>query len=150
VILGSVNRVGCAGGSGPSVWTIDPDEGGSKDNPRFLYHRDLGTQIGHSASFSWDGEVLIFGHEPGGGTQARCQATSSVLDRTVFFLNADTGDTLDEFLHPRPQTELENCTWHNYNVVPQKRRDVLVAQLPVRYLGGRLHRSGKPGGDRIR
>ena len=127
VILGDVKRVACAGGSGPSVWTIDPDEGGSKDNPRFLYHRDLGTQIGHSASFSWDGEVLIFGHEPGGGTQARCQATSSVLDRTLFFLDADTGDTLSEFLHPRPQTALENCTWHNYNVVPQRRGNVLVA-----------------------
>jgi hypothetical protein len=25
--------------------------------------------------------VLIFGHEPGGGSQARCQATSSELDR---------------------------------------------------------------------
>ena len=129
VILGDVNRVACAGGNGPSVWTIDPDEGGSKDNPMFLYHRDLGTGIGHSASFSWDGEVLIFGHEPGGGTQARCQATSSVLDRTLFFLDADTGATLAEFLHPRPQGPLENCTWHNYNVVPLRDSDdkVLVA-----------------------
>ena len=95
----------------------------------FLYHRDLGTQIGHSASFSWDGEVLIFGHEPGGGTQARCQASSSVLDRTLFFLDADTGATLAEFLHPRPQRVTENCTWHNYNVVPLRDSDdkVLVA-----------------------
>ena len=127
VILGDVKRVACAGGSGPSVWSIDPADGASKDHPMFLYHRDLGTQIGHSASFSWDGEVLIFGHEPGGGTQARCQATSSVLDRTLFFLDAETGDTLDEFIHPRPQTALENCTWHNYNVVPQRGRNVLVA-----------------------
>ena len=127
VILGDVKRVACAGGSGPSVWTIDPDEGGSKADPEFLYHRDLGTGIGHSASFSWDGEVLIFGHEPGGGTQARCQTSSSVLDRTLFFLDAETGETLAEFLHPRPQTALENCTWHNYNVVPQKRGNVLVA-----------------------
>jgi hypothetical protein len=127
VILGDVKRVACAGGSGPTVWTVDPAEGGSIENPRFLYHRDLGTGIGHSASFSWDGEVLIFGHEPGGGTQARCQATSSVLDRTLFFLDAETGDTLAEFLHPRPQTALENCTWHNYNVVPTKKGNILVA-----------------------
>jgi hypothetical protein len=129
VILGDVNMVACAGGSGPTAWTIDPDEGGSKEDPEFLYHRDLGTQIGHSASFSWDGEVLIFGHEPGGGTQARCQATSTELDRTLFFLEADTGDTLAEFLHPRPQTAVENCTWHNYNVVPLRDSDdkVLVS-----------------------
>jgi hypothetical protein len=127
VILGDVNLVGCAGGSGPTVWTIDPDEGGSKEDPEFMYHRDVGTQIGHSASFSWDGEVLIFGHEPGGGSQAQCQATSSQLNRTLFFLDAETGETLSEFIHPRPQTALENCTWHNYNAVPLRRGNVLVS-----------------------
>jgi hypothetical protein len=129
VILGDVNRVACAGGSGPTVWSIDPADGGSKEDPELLYHRDLGTQIGHSASFSWDGEVLIFGHEPGGGNQAQCQATSSELNRTLFFLDAETGDTLAEFIHPRPQTALENCTWHNYNVVPLRDEDdkVLVS-----------------------
>ena len=129
VILGDVNLVGCAGGSGPTVWTIDPDEGGSKEDPEFLYHRNLGTQIGHTASFSWDGEVLIFGHEPGGGSQAQCQATSSQLNRTLFFIDAQTGETLGEFLHPRPQTNLENCTWHNLNVVPLRDSDdkVLVS-----------------------
>ena len=127
VILGDVMKVSCAGGSGPSVWTIDPDEGGSKDNPEFLFHRDLGTGIGHTAAWSWDGEVLIFGHEPGGGGQAQCQATSSVLNRTLFFLDGETGDTLSEFLHQRPQTNLENCTWHNLNVVPTRKGKVLVS-----------------------
>jgi hypothetical protein len=42
----------------------------------------------------------------------------SGLKRTLFFLDGDTGDTLDTFVHPRPQTALENCTWHNLNVVP--------------------------------
>jgi hypothetical protein len=127
VILGDVMKAACAGGPGPTVWTLDPREGGSLEDPKFLYHRDLGTQIGHSASWSWDGEVLIFGHEPGGGTQARCQATSTDLDRTLFFLDGETGETLSEFLHPRPQSALENCTWHNYNVVPTRRGKVLVA-----------------------
>jgi hypothetical protein len=127
VILGDVKKASCAGGSGPTVWTVDPAEGGALDNPKFLFHRDLGTGIGHSASFSWDGEVLIFGHEPGGGGQAQCQATSSVLNRTLFFLDAETGETLSEFLHPRPQGATENCTWHNYNVVPTKRGKVLVS-----------------------
>jgi hypothetical protein len=127
VILGDVMKASCAGGSGPTVWTLDPAEGGSKEDPEFLFHRDLGTQIGHSASWSWDGKVLIFGHEPGGGTQARCQASSSVLDRTLFFLDGETGETLSELVHPRPQTEVENCTWHNYNVVPKRRSKVLVS-----------------------
>jgi hypothetical protein len=127
VILGDVMKVACAGGSGPTVWTLDPADGGSLVDPKFMYHKDLGTQIGHSASFSWDGEVLIFGHEPGGGVQARCQASSTELDRTLFFLDAENGDVRSRFIHPRPQTDLENCTWHNYNVVPTRRGYVLVS-----------------------
>jgi outer membrane protein assembly factor BamB len=30
-------------------------------------------------------------------------------------------------IHPRPQTSTENCTWHNYNVVPSDRRYLLVS-----------------------
>jgi hypothetical protein len=127
VILGDVNKVACAGGSGPTVWSLDPADGGSLEDPQFMYHRDLGTSIGHTASFSWDGEVLIFGHEPGGGSQAQCQATSSQLNRTLFFLDTETGDTVGEFLHPRPQTATENCTWHNLNTVPTRRAHVLVS-----------------------
>ena len=127
VILGDVMKVACAGGSGPSVWSVDPADGGSLDNPMFMFHRDLGTSIGHTAAWTWDGEVLIFGHEPGGGGQAQCQATSSVLNRTLFFLDGDTGDTVGTMLHPRPQTALENCTWHNLNVVPTDRRYLLVS-----------------------
>jgi hypothetical protein len=118
VILGDVMKAACAGGSGPTVWSLDPADGGSLDNPMFMFHRDLGTSIGHTAAWSWDGEVLIFGHEPGGGGQAQCQATSSVLNRTLFFLDGENGNTVGTFLHPRPQTNLENCTWHNLNVVP--------------------------------
>ena len=127
VILGDVMKAACAGGSGPTVWSLDPADGGSLDDPMFMYHRDLGTSIGHSAAWTWDGEVLIFGHEPGGGGQAQCQATSSVLNRTLFFLNGENGDTLGTILHPRPQTNTENCTWHNYNVVPTDRSYLLVS-----------------------
>jgi hypothetical protein len=118
VILGDVLRAACAGGDGFSVWSLDPADGGSLTDPQFLYSRSIpGVTVGHSAAFTWDGEVLIFGHEPGGGTQARCQASSAAVDRTLFFVDPDTGVTVGTFLHPRPQTATENCTWHNYNVV---------------------------------
>jgi hypothetical protein len=129
VILGSVNLTACAGGDGFSVWSMDPADGGSLTDPQVLYSRSIpGIGIGHSASFTWDGEVLIFGHEPGGGSQAQCQATSSDVNRSLFFFGARTGDELGTFIHARPQTNLENCTWHNYNVVPLKNgRYVLVS-----------------------
>ena len=128
VILGSVNLAACAGGNGFTVWSLDPAYGGSLQDPAILYSKSIaGVTIGHSASFTWDGEVLVFGHEPGGGGQAQCQATSSVVNRTLFFFEPRTGDPLGTFLHPRPQTATENCTWHNYNVVPTDKRYVLVS-----------------------
>ena len=128
VILGDVMLAGCAGGNGVSTWTLDPAEGGSLVDPKLLYSRSIaGVTIGHTAAFTWDGEVLIFGHEPGGGGQPRCQATSAEVDRTLFFLDADTGATVGTFIHPRPQTATENCTWHNLNVVPTDKRYVFVS-----------------------
>ena len=128
VILGDAMRVACAGGNGFSIWTVDPAEGGSLENPALLLSRPVpGVTIGHTAAFTWDGEILIFGHEPGGGSGARCQATSTEVDRTLFFVDADTGDTVGRIIHPRPQTATENCTWHNLNVVPTDKRYVLVS-----------------------
>ena len=53
--------------------------------------------------------------------------TSSITDRSLFFFKASTGDLLGTIVHPRPQTALENCTWHNFNVVPTDKRYVLVS-----------------------
>ena len=128
VILGDAMRVACAGGNGYSIWTIDPGEGGSLADPKLLHSRAIpGVTIGHTATFTWDGEILIFGHEPGGGSQARCQSTSAEVDRTLFFVDADTADIVGRFIHPRPQTATENCTWHNMNAVPTDKRYVLVS-----------------------
>lgn len=128
VILGDVNLTACAGGDGFSVWSMDPAEGGSLEDPMQLYSRSIsGVGIGHSASFTWDGEMLVFGHEPGGGGQPRCQATNTDTDRSLFFFEARTGDLLGTFVHPRPQTALENCTWHNYNIVPTDKRYIMVS-----------------------
>ena len=125
VILGDANLAACAGGTGFSAWSLDPD---NLEDPELLYSRTIpGVSIGHSASFTWDGEVLIFGHEPGGGGAPECQATSPEVNRTLFFFAARTGDQLGTFVHPRPQEATENCTWHNYNVVPTDKRYVLVA-----------------------
>jgi PA domain/LVIVD repeat len=127
VILGDAMRAACAGGEGARIFSLDPADGGSLDDPVLMHHFDIpGVTIGHSASWSWDGEVLIFGHEPGGGTQARCQATSALVDRTLFFYDHE-GNQLGTLVHPRPQTDVENCTWHNYNVVPTDKGRILVS-----------------------
>jgi hypothetical protein len=132
VILGAVNLVACSGAGGPgngaSVYTIDPALGGSKEDPKWLYHKVTGgISLGHSASFTWDGKVLIIGHEPGGGSGAECEATDDPLRRTFFYVDAATGASIGQFTIPRPQTNVENCTTHNYNVVPTNMRYVMVS-----------------------
>jgi hypothetical protein len=128
VILGDVNLAACAGGDGFSVWSMDPADGGSLEEPTLLYSESIeGVTIGHSAAFTWDGEVLIFGHEPGGGGQAQCQESSPEVNKTLFFYDAREGTEVGRWVVERHQSATENCTIHNYNVVPTDKGYVLVS-----------------------
>jgi hypothetical protein len=103
--------------------------------------RDFGTPgvpFWHSAALSWDGSVAVMGWEPGGGIFPRCLATGSPLApfdepgvqtddmKSIFFFSTETGDLLGKWTLPRAQTTLENCTIHNYSIVPTGKRDVLT------------------------
>ena len=140
VILGKVLRAACAGGQGFAVWSMDPADGGSLIDPQLLYTKNMKVSMGknintgHSASFSNDGSTLIFGHEPDGGVQARCQATGTPLNsftypvqtddmKSLFFFDTATGTLKGQWTMPRPQLNVENCTVHNYNVLPTKEKE---------------------------
>jgi hypothetical protein len=143
VILGNVMKAVCAGHDGFSVWSLDPADGGSLTDPAILYSRMLeeDVTIGHSGIFSTDGKVIVFGHEPGGGTNPRCAVTGTVLPgglvqtddmKSYFFFDTESGELLSKLVLPRPQAVSENCTIHNYNMVPLKKKSgkpryVLVA-----------------------
>ena len=119
VILGDALLAACAGHDGFTTWSLDPADGGSLVDPMQINQVAVPTvTIGHSASFSWDGEVLVFGHEPGGGVAPQCEATDDPLNRSFFFYNPRTGALLGIWTLPRTQSATENCTLHNYNVVP--------------------------------
>jgi hypothetical protein len=133
VILGRAKLAACAGGDGFTVWSLED----SLEDPELLYSVVVPeVTIGHSASFTWDGRVLIFGHEPGGGVAPRCTPTGTVLPggvvqtdamKTFFFFDTADGSLLGRWVLPRDQTVTENCTLHNYNVVPLRHRYVLVS-----------------------
>ena len=131
VILGDVMRLACAGVPGAAVYSLDEADGGSFEDPMFLYNVATGgSGIGHSVSFTWDGKYLIVGHEPGGGAGARCDAGDPPVERTFFFHNIESnqeGPQVGRFVIPRLQTTTENCTTHNYNVVPTNKRYVMVS-----------------------
>ena len=133
VILGSVNKLAVASGHMSNVFDIGANDtpGGSLEDPALLYTiEEPGVGVGgnwHSAAFSWDGDVVIMGWEPGGGAAPECEATDPPVKKSAFFYDADTGAKLGQWTLPRPQSSEENCTIHNYNAVPLRSgRDILV------------------------
>ena len=120
VILGDINKAVCASADTINVWDISNPE-----DPALLFtitEPGVG-QAGtngrwHSGAFTWDAEVIVAGWEPGGGAEPECEATDPPVDKSMFFYDADTGAKLGQWTLPRPQSAAENCTVHNYNIVP--------------------------------
>jgi hypothetical protein len=135
VILGRVDRAACAGHPAVPVFDIS-----DRDDPEFLYavsEEDEGVDRWHSAAFTWDGGEIITGWEPGGGTAPRCQVTGAPLGgtppqfqtdamKTLYIYDGDDGSEEGRHVLPRPQSIYENCTMHNYNIVPDTKRQLLV------------------------
>ncbi len=136
VILGDVDKAVCASADTLNVWDItnprapallftvtEPGVGDSTTNGRW-----------HSATFTWDGEVIVAGWEPGGGGAAECEATDPDVDKSLFFFSGETGAKLGQWVLPRGQGADENCTMHNFNVVPLRSGDHVV--VSGNYQGG--------------
>ena len=141
VILGDAMLAACAGGNGFTLLTLDPADGASLDNPQVIASVNVNevivaegledggeVTIGHSTAFTWDGTVLVFGHEPGGGIQARCQEDTPDTEKSLFFFDTETLGFLGMWTLPRPQGPDENCTVHNFNVVPLPSGRYVLAQ----------------------
>src|ERR671916_1176584 len=147
VILGDVNKLASASGMHTNVFDIGRNDipGGSLEDPAPLFTiEEEGVCFEpdttpsqperpcngnwHSAAFTWDGEVIIMGWEPGGGALPECEATDPPVKKSAFFYDAQTGAKLGQWELPRPQSSTENCTIHNYNTVPLRSgRYVLVS-----------------------
>ena len=139
-ILGDVNLLATASGHMSNIFDIGDNAtpGGSLTDPQLLYTIEeegvcntggpLCNGNWHSAAFTWDGEVIILGWEPGGGAAPECEETDPPVKKSAFFYNAETGAKLGQWTLPRPQSAEENCTIHNYNTVPLRNgRYVLVS-----------------------
>ena len=132
VILGSAMKLACAGGNSLGIYSLGGPDGGSLEDPEMMHHILPGIpSSGHSASFTYDGKVVIFGWEPGGGLRPRCTETGTVLEngdiqtddmKSYFFFSVETGELLGKFVLPRDQGADEACTIHNYNVVPLRKK----------------------------
>ena len=124
VFLGDVMRGVCAGGTGFSVFRMAPEPGDEHpvtlENPMLMWHSGPipDVTVGHTATFTPDGERFIFGHEPGGGTQAQCEEGDEDRFKMFFYYDTESGDQIGKWFLPRPQGSTENCTLHNINFIP--------------------------------
>ena len=132
VILGSAMKLACAGGNSLTLYSLGGPDGGSLEFPEEMHHILPGIpSAAHSAAFTYDGKVVVFGWEPGGGVQPRCTTTGTVFPngqvqtddmKSYFFFSVETGELLGKFVLPRDQGLDEACTIHNYNVIPLRKR----------------------------
>jgi LVIVD repeat len=138
VILGDVNKLAVASGHMSNVFSIGGPNGGTKEDPKPLFTIEeegvcntggpLCNGNWHSAAFTWDGDTIVLGWEPGGGLQAECEATDPDVKKSFFFYDADTGAKTGQWTLPRAQGANENCTLHNYNLIPLKSgQDIMVS-----------------------
>ena len=135
VIRGSVNLAVCASSDTTNVFDIGANAhpGGSIEDPEFLFtiqEPGVDGHVGrwHSGTFSWDGDSIILGWEPGGGAAPECEESDPAVKKSMFFYDSATGAKQGQWTLPRPQSAAENCTIHNYNIVPLRSgRDVAVS-----------------------
>jgi hypothetical protein len=133
-----IKRAAAACLSEGQIWDIsDPV------NPKTVarvHNRNI--DIWHSASFTWDGKVVLFGDEAGGGGQPRCRTQDPATLGAMWFYNLAALDNLDgttqeaplgSFKIPRVQGDAANCTTHNFNVIPVDGRYIAVSAY---YAGG--------------
>ncbi len=76
----------------------------------------------HTASFTWDGEIVLFTDEWQGGGAHGCDGPQDTRGNVWFYKNVPPGTPnvplYGRYIFPRPQPAQEVCTMHNGNVIP--------------------------------
>jgi hypothetical protein len=92
-------------------------------NPFFVFF--------HNAVFTWDGEVVGFTDEWGGGGAHGCDGPQDTRGNTYFYDVVEPGQPIgppiERYMIARPQPPDEECTTHNGMFLPVKNRYLYVA-----------------------
>ena len=126
------------------LWRIRRNGIPNTQNPLWVYDDnvdtdgpgggDVAVDFWHSATFSWDGEVINFIDESFGvgcptETAIGIGATEPNSDTgRMFFIDTDTGEKLSHFMIPDrdPEDPIPYCSAHLGNVVHARNKDLLV------------------------
>jgi hypothetical protein len=89
---------------------------------------DINMSFWHSATFSNDGDKILFSDEWGGGTQPRCRETDKLEwgANALFTIENRKMVFKSYYKIPAPQTSFENCVAHNGSLIPIPGREVMV------------------------
>ena len=89
----------------------------------------------HSATFSNDGNTVIFTDEWGGGGGPKCRDTDPMEwgANAIFTIEDGKMEFKEYYKMPAPQTVNENCVAHNGSLIPVPGRDIMVQSW---YQGG--------------
>jgi hypothetical protein len=127
-----IKRAAAACLSEGQIWDIS-----DAANPRTIARlHNPNIDIWHSAAFTWDGRIVLFGDEAGGGTSPRCRTADPATLGAMWFydlrsLTANDATTVQpavgSFKTTRIQGDEANCTTHNFNLIPVRGRYVAVS-----------------------
>lgn len=89
---------------------------------------DSGFAYWHSATFSNDGQKVLYTDEWGGGTRPRCRASDPLTWGANAIYNVVDGELVfgGYFKMPAPQGDKENCVAHNGSLIPVPGRDIMA------------------------
>lgn len=109
------------------VWIFDDnnDENGATGNPD---DPAVAVDFWHSATFTWDGEIVNFSDESFGGgcpTVTEAYFTGPADTGRTFFFDLATGQKLSHFFIPRSGGD-DYCSTHQGNVIPDNNNYYLV------------------------
>jgi hypothetical protein len=137
-VFTGIDRAAAACAGEGQIWDISDLE-----NPRTVARiHNPNFDFWHSATFTWDGQTVLFGDEAGGGTSPRCRDSDPDTVGAIWIYDVASLDNTDatsvepwdsHFKIPRSQGDTARCTMHNFNVLPLEHRYVGVSAA---YSGG--------------
>jgi hypothetical protein len=130
-----VHEVAAACMSEGQLWDISDPANPTTIGPRHTHIRNPNFDFWHSAEFTWDAKVVMFGDEA--FEDGECQSQASLKGNIWFYENVPPGTAtsplLGRYMIPRPQPASEYCSAHMFNVIPVTDRYIGVSAF---YEGG--------------
>jgi hypothetical protein len=119
--------VGMAGGACAGMGLL-LDISNKADPKRMAQYADSNFSFWHSATFSNNGDMVLFSDEWGGGGAAYCRKDDPKNWGADAIFKIVNGKMIFQSYYklPAPQTALENCVAHNGSLIPIPGRTIMV------------------------